>query len=204
MRSIRTATPLCVGLLAAVFAQPTVGRAAEPMAAQQPGGPRTSPPPAPDAEPEVDQARARRRSNYRDPMGSILLGITGGASVGSGVQYGNVGVQIGYAVLTGVVPGIRGTGYFGGLTGGEVVGTLWLTPPLELSVVPFAVGEIGYVWQEVNSISTNGALYGAGGGLHFGRPTSSLQIRAGVVYRFFDFGGGSGFVSPLVVGSFRL
>ena len=175
--------------------------------ARGPGGPRVDQPPAPpktQRPPQDAPADAPERpSKYRDPQGALLIGITGGASIGSGLRYGSAGGHIGYAVVTGVVPGVRGTAFFGDLSGGEVVGTLWLTPPLSARMVPFAVGEVGYVWQEVGSVKTSGAIYGVGGGFHFGRPTAGVAVRAGVVYRYLDFAGGGGFVSPLLAGSFR-
>ncbi len=158
----------------------------------QPGDPRLDEPP-------------RSQSRLRDPQGTILIGISGGVSTQSDTTFGSVGGHVGYAVITGIVPGVRGNGFFGDLTGGEVAGTLWLTPPLDFSVVPFAIGEIGYTWRELDGASSNGAIYGAGGGLHFGRPTSAWSVRAGVVYRYYDFeGDGQGFFSPLVAASFRL
>ncbi|MEL7372435.1 MAG: hypothetical protein AAFN74_26160, partial [Myxococcota bacterium] len=146
--------------------------------------------------------RAEAPSRLRDPQGEILFGLVGGYTSVNGSSFGTAGVHLGYAALTGVVPGIRGTFFFGDLQGGQVVGTLWLTPPLDWAVVPFAVGEVGYVWQSVNGIESNGRLFGAGGGLHVGRRDNAFSLRAGVVYRVVD--GTEGYYSPMVVGSFRL
>jgi hypothetical protein len=147
-------------------------------------------------------AQKRRRAQLRDPQGSVLVGVTGGASFSSNFNYGTLGAHVGYAVLNGVVPGIRGAFFFGDLTGGEFAGTLWLTPPLALPIVPFAVGEIGYASQSYRNITVDGALYGAGGGLHFGSPADRFNLRAGVIYRYYD-GDDSDYWSPLLVFSFR-
>ncbi len=173
-------------------------RASEPLS-QAPSRRRPARPGGPRVEPRV----ANRVSNLRDPQGSLLVGITGGATFASGVQFGTVGVHVGYAVLTGVVPGIRGNVFFGGLSGGQVVGTLWLTPPINLVVVPFGVAEAGYVWQNINDQPSNGAVYGVGGGVHLGRPTDRLAVRAGVIYRYFNIDGGEGYISPIIIGSLR-
>ena len=158
---------------------------------QRPGQPRIRP-----------RASARGVSPYRDAQGQILFGLNGGYGFGNGVQFGSAGVHFGYAVLTGVVPGVRANVFFGGLSGGQVVGTLWLTPPVSFAVVPFAVGEIGYVWQDIGGVTSNGTLFGVGGGLHLGRPTDRLGIRAGAIYRVFN-ADGDGYFSPLAVASFR-
>lgn len=154
-------------------------------------------------DPEAPPEAARRPSRLRDPQGSILVGLTGGASFSSRFTYGAVGLQAGYAVLTGVVPGVRGTVFFGDLTGGELAGTLWLTPPIDFVVVPFAVGEVGYVWRNFDGFSQQGPLYGAGGGIHFGQPGDLFNLRAGLIYRYLDVEPGEGTISPLVVASLR-
>ena len=162
-----------------------------PPARRRPGQPRVQP-----------RSSARGVSPYRDAQGQVLFGVNGGYAFGNGAQFGSAGIHVGYAVVTGVVPGIRANVFFGDLSGGQVVGTLWLTPPLAYVVVPFGVGEVGYVWQNLDGISSNGMLYGVGGGLHLGRPTDRLGLRAGVIYRVFD-AGGDGYFSPLAVASFR-
>lgn len=151
----------------------------------------------PSAQAEIDPSR------IRDPQGSVLVGVSGGASLSDGFNYGTVGAQVGYAVVHGVVPGVRGNVFFGDLTGGELAATLWLTPPIAFAVVPFAVGEIGYAWQNFNDQSFDGALFGVGGGLHFGEPSDRFNLRAGVIYRYYDIAGGDGYISPLVIASFR-
>ena len=152
---------------------------------------------------QVEAGGSGASSDLRDPQGSILVGVSGGASFGSEVQYGSIGVQGGYAVVTGVVPGLRTTFLFGDLSGGEVVGTVWLTPPLSFAVVPFAVLEAGYAWQSFRGADADGAVYGVGGGLHLGRPRDVFNLRAGVIYRYYDFGVQRDVVAPIVVGSFR-
>jgi len=147
--------------------------------------------------------RRRRQARLRDPQGSVLVGVTGGASFSSEFSYGTIGAHAGYAVLTGVVPGIRGNIFFGDLSGGELAATAWLTPPLAFPVVPFAVGELGWAWQSFSNQSFNGALLGVGGGLHFGEPTDRFNLRAGVIYRYYDIQGGTDYWSPLIIAMFR-
>ncbi len=189
------AAPLLIVLAAlaapqSAAAQPEEEPQTEPRSGRRPGNPRIRP-----------NARVAG-SGLRDPQGTLLLGVNGGYGVGGGTQFGSIGVHAGYAFITGVVPGVRADYFFGDVSGGQVIGTLWLTPPLRLAVVPFAVGEIGYVWQDQGSVSTSGVLYGAGGGLHLGRPGDRISVRAGAIYRVFGEGG-DGFFSPLVVASFR-
>lgn len=148
-------------------------------------------------------ARQRRLAQLHDPRGSLIVGVSGGGSFSSGFNYGIVGAHVGYAVLTGVVPGVRGAVFFGDLTGGETAAMVWLTPPLALPVVPFAVGEIGYAWQNYPTANFDGALFGAGAGVHLGQPQDRFNMRAGVIYRYYDLGGGFDYWSPILMLSFR-
>lgn len=125
------------------------------------------------------------------------------ASSGTASNYFSVGASLGYAVVNGVVPGIRGAVFFGDLTGGELAATLWLTPPVEWPVVPFAVGEFGHAWQTVSDVEQTGLLYGGGAGLHLGSPADSIAVRAGVMYRYYDIGDGQGTFSPIISFAFR-
>lgn len=138
-----------------------------------------------------------------DPEGSVVVGLSGGASFGSELSYGSAGVFAGYAVLDGLVPGARGMVLFGDLSGGEVASTLWWTPPIEAPVVPFVLGEIGYAWQSAFDRDLEGPLYGVGGGIHLGEATAQFNLRAGVVYRYYDLGAGDGYLSPLLIAGFR-
>ena len=201
-RFIGRATTTTLWVMAAAVAVPMSASGQEadraPATTDPPPAPSRGRPGGPRVAPKAD-ASAR---GLRDPQGEILFGINGGYTVGNGVQFGSAGVHFGYAALTGVVPGVRANLFFGDVTGGQVVGTLWLTPPFALTVVPFGVGEVGYVWQTIDSESTNGVLYGVGGGLHVGRPYDSLSLRIGAIYRVFN--DGDGYFSPLVLASFRL
>jgi len=154
---------------------------------------------APDARAAADGVNP----NLRDPRGSVIVGVTGGGSFSSNFSYGVIGAHVGYAVLTGVVPGARGAVFFGDLSGGEGAATLWLTPPLELPIVPFLVGEIGYASQSFSGESFSGALFGAGGGVHLGEPQQRFNARVGLIYRYYDLGGGFDYFSPIVMLSFR-
>jgi hypothetical protein len=146
-------------------------------------------------------AKQRRLSRLHDPRGTVLLGVSGGASFSSNFNYGIVGAHVGYAALTGVMPGVRGAVFFGDLTGGEFAGMLWLTPPLALPVVPFAVGEIGYASQ--SPPDADGMLFGAGAGLHLGEPQARFNMRAGFIYRYYDLGGGFDTWNPILMLSLR-
>jgi hypothetical protein len=156
---------------------------------------------APPASAEEEEAPRR----LRDPQGSVLLGLTGGLALSSDFTYGSVGAQAGYAIFDGVVPGLRGNIFFGDVGGGEAAATLWLTPPIDFVVVPFVAGELGYAARELDDDTAfDGAMYGLGGGVHLGRADEPFALRAGVIYRYYDFGAGDGTISPLVVASLRL
>lgn len=142
-------------------------------------------------------------NGLRDPEGSILVGVSGGGQFSDEFNYGTVGLSFGYAVIDGVVPGVRGNIFFGDLTGGELAATLWLTPPLRGPVVPFVVGEFGHAWQNFNDVELTGLLYGAGAGLHLGSPGDSITARAGLIYRYYDIGNGQSAFSPIISFGFR-
>jgi hypothetical protein len=153
--------------------------------------------------PRASFGQTEASANYYDPQGSVQVGLTGGGSFSSDFNYGIIGASVGYAVFTGVVPGLRGAGFFGDLTGGEIAGTLTLTPPIVFPVVPFVMGEIGHAWQNFNDQSFRGLLAGGGGGIHLGQPTDRFTVRAGVIYRYYDLAGGQGYISPILSAGIR-
>jgi hypothetical protein len=88
------------------------------------------------------------------------------------------GAQVGYAVLTGVMPGIRGLIITGDGVAGELAASLTLTPPLALYLVPFAVAEVGRRFDDQGAW-----LYGAGLGAYLGEPESRIGLQAGWMFR---------------------
>lgn len=136
---------------------------------------------------------------YRNPQGSInLSAVLGAASSDSGTRF-VFGGGIGYAFLTGVMPGVRGLIATGnGGTGGELAATLTLTPPLSFSFTPFVAGEVGRRFEPFGA----GWIYGAGGGIYFGDPGGSVAVQLGWMFRRIDFGApiGSADISGPIVG----
>lgn len=116
---------------------------------------------------------------YRNPTGSMVLGGVVGAAVGERGSAFVLGASFGYAVLTGVVPGVRGVAVAGDGFGGEIAATLLLTPPLAWPVLPFLVGEGGHRWDPGSS----GYIYGGGGGLFVGSPRSRIGFQLGWIVR---------------------
>jgi hypothetical protein len=125
-----------------------------------------------------------RGPHYRNPTGSIIASGSAGVAVGGPTTIFVVGVGVGYSVIHGVVPGVRGALLAGNDVAGEVAATLLLTPPFEAYVVPFAVAELGGRFQR----GAQGLLYGAGGGLYIGEPRSRFGLRAGWMFARIDFG----------------
>jgi hypothetical protein len=141
---------------------------ADPMAEQEEAEPGATPKPRP---PEA--------SPYRNPTGAFSLGLILGASVGSGQPTTfAAGGTFGYAVITGVVPAVRGVFLAGNGVAGELGATLTLTPPLTTSFTPFVVGELGRRFD-----SLGGWIYGAGGGLYLGEPAARFALQLGWMFR---------------------
>lgn len=136
--------------------------------------------PAPSPGPSVPEPEDAPPA-YRNPTGSISLsGTAGVASSREGTSV-IIGVGVGYAVFTGVVPGVRGLIISGPPgVGGELAATLTLTPPLSARFTPFVVGEAGRRWEP----GLRGWLYGAGGGLYIGRPEASFGLQLGWIFRW--------------------
>jgi hypothetical protein len=121
---------------------------------------------------------------HRNPQGHLQFGATlgiGGALGGQRAFVGGVGV--GYAVLTGVLPGVRGLLIAGNDIGGEVAATLTLTPPFESYLTPFVFGEVGGRFEPTGK----GFLYGGGGGLYVGNARSAFSLQLGWVFRRIEF-----------------
>lgn len=172
-------------------------------AEEGPGGYRVPEAPADEANKidktdQADPPEPVASSGYRNPQGAIVLNLVLGLSTGQSTRF-VAGGQVGYAVLTGVVPGVRGL-VIGGSdnisTGGEVAATLTLTPPLVLSVVPFVVGEVGRRIQG----DFSGWLYGGGGGLFFGKPTNRVSFQLGWIFRRLVVQGRNFDVSAPIIG----
>ena len=118
-------------------------------------------------------------NEYRNPSGAWIVGGTIGAAVGGSGTVFVFGVSVGYAVFTGVVPGVRGVLIAGRGIGGELAATLTLTPPFAWPVLPFVVGEGGYRWDR----DVRGFIYGGGGGLYIGAPTNRFGLQLGWIFR---------------------
>jgi hypothetical protein len=129
-----------------------------------------------------ERADAEPLPTVRNPQGALLVNGVGGLVTGGGGTAGVIGVGVGYAVVTGIVPGIRGLLIFGDIFGGEVSGTLTLTPPFEGAVTPYAIGEVGHRWEA----EARGVIYGAGGGLYLGDPRAMFSLQLGAIYRIWD------------------
>lgn len=130
--------------------------------------------------PVVPRRRLVAPTAYRNPQGSIALSAILFGSFGSGGESTFViGVGVGYAVVTGVVPGVRGALVAGGGSiGGDLAATLTLTPPVSWYITPFAVGEVGRRFDD-----TGGWLYGAGGGIYIGEPSNTIALQVGWIFR---------------------
>ena len=177
----------------------------------EPGQPRGQPGEGPrdpeeeDGPAEIPPPRVRRAASpYRNPEGSLLLSVVLGAGVGSAGTRFVGGAGVGYAVLTGVVPGVRGLVLAGGGggVGGELAGTLTLSPPMASYITPFVLGEAGRRWQS----GPNGWIYGAGAGVFIGEPWATLQLQVGWIWRWLDIDGGPTLTAsaPLVGINLRL
>lgn len=141
-------------------------------------------------------------SNYRNPRGSALTGVYFG--LGHNSETGTTfffGLSVGYALLTGVVPGVRGELIANDRgVGGEVAGTLTLTPPLTWDITPFGIAEVGYHGED----NFSGYLWGLGGGIYIGDPSSRLAIQIGWVYRRLIVEGNDRDISgPILAAVFR-
>jgi hypothetical protein len=116
---------------------------------------------------------------YHNPTGSLVIKPELRVTVGGDRTVVGIGVGVGYAVITGVLPGVRGMVIIDDEVGGELGLTLTLTPPLDFYLVPFAYGEVGRRFDGLGSAW----LYAGGGGLYVGEPASSLGLQAGWIFR---------------------
>jgi hypothetical protein len=153
------------------------------------------------SEPEEPSSKDERARRIHNPRGSIVLGVSGGASFGRDLSVFSLGAQFGYAVYHGILPGVRGLVFFGDYSGGEAAGTLVLTPPISFQLVPFVMGDAGYRWEEVG----NGPIAGVGVGAYIGHPADRLNVQLGWIFRRFWYGDGrsADASGPLVAISLR-
>ncbi len=156
----------------AAFAEDEGTPASEPGSAPR-EGPREGPREDAGEEPQ----------KYRNPQGSLVIGGAVGVAVGDGKTAVAIGVSVGYAVFTGVLPALRGVLIIDQKIGGEVAATLTLTPPLSFVLVPFAHGEVGRRWDGFGEAW----LYGGGGGVMLGDPASKLGVELGWVFRRYAY-----------------
>lgn len=121
---------------------------------------------------------------YRSPSGSVAIDGGFGVGAGGGATRFLFDLGAGYAVLTGVVPGVRGALAVGPELGGALAATLTLSLPIETYVVPYVVGELG------GQLDGDGLgwTWGAGGGLFVGDPGFAFSIRIGWMFRRVEFG----------------
>jgi hypothetical protein len=173
---------LAFGVTTPAFAQEL---ASTSSTTDEPGAaPRTDEPPPEDQEAPPDERphvrdRAPPASPYRNPQGSITFnGFIGAAVSSSGSRYG-IGAGVGYAVLTGVLPGLRALVIAGDGIGAELAATLTLTPPLASSITPFAIGEAGRRFDPIGQAW----LYGAGAGIYIGEPAAAFGFQIGYMFR---------------------
>lgn len=172
---------LGVVLLSLLCAQ---GGAASAASSYDDGDPQPDAPVDSDLE-EPGQPRLTSNSKLRNPQGSVVVQGLAGMSSSEKQFSALIGLGVGYAIFTGVVPGVRGALFLGDVFGGEILATATLSPPLEGSVVPFVVGEVGHRWQS----ELGGLIYGVGGGFFLGDPAGNYGLQLGVVYRIWEWGG---------------
>ncbi len=117
---------------------------------------------------------------YHNPTGSLVIRPELRITVANDRTVVGIGAGVGYAVITGVLPGARGMVIIDdGSIGGEVGLNLTLTPPLDFYLVPFAYGEVGRRFD-----SFGGAwMLAGGGGLYIGEPASPLGLQLGWIFR---------------------
>lgn len=117
---------------------------------------------------------------YHNPTGSFVIRPELRITVADDHTSVGIGAGVGYAVITGVLPGARGMVIIDdGQVGGELGLNLTLTPPLDFYLVPFAYGELGRRFD-----SFGGAwIYAGGGGLYIGEPASPLGLQLGWIFR---------------------
>ena len=128
---------------------------------------------------------ASQGPHLRNPQGSQSLGLgLGGGGGGNTPLTIAVGGHFGYAVLTGVVPGVRGLVIWSEAVATELAATLTLTPPFESYVVPFAALELGGRFDPIGT----GLMYGAGAGVYLGRPRAAFALQLGYMYRMISYG----------------
>lgn len=127
--------------------------------------------------PSRADAQPRPRSRYG--QGSMLVSLGLGLEVGNQRTRAAASASFGYAVLDGVVPGLRGMVVFTDPAAGELAPNLFLTIPVDFPVLPFAYGEVGRRFD-----GAGGAwLLGGGGGLQFGYPRSPFGLQVGWLFR---------------------
>lgn len=137
--------------------------------------------PGPAEEPQSSAPEEPQK--YRNPQGSLVVGGAVGIAVGDGKTAVAIGLSVGYAVFTGVLPALRGVLIIDQKVGGELAATLTLTPPLSFVLVPFAHGEVGRRWDGFGEAW----LYGGGGGVMLGDPASKLGVQLGWVFRRYAY-----------------
>lgn len=137
--------------------------------------------PGPAEEPQSSAPEEPQK--YRNPQGSLVVGGAVGIAVGDGKTAVAIGLSVGYAVFTGVLPALRGVLIIDQKVGGELAATLTLTPPLSFVLVPFAHGEVGRRWDGFGEAW----LYGGGGGVMLGDPASKLGVELGWVFRRYAY-----------------
>lgn len=125
-----------------------------------------------------------RAQHYHNPRGSFVLRPELALGFSEERTVVGLGAGFGYAVLTGVLPGLRGMVLIDdGELGGELGLTLTLTPPLDFYLVPYGYGELGRRWD-----SYGGAwMYAGGGGVFLGEPASPLGVQVGWIFRRFVY-----------------
>ncbi len=127
--------------------------------------------------PSRAEAQPRPRSRYG--RGAMLVSLGLGLEVGNQRTRVAASASFGYAVLDGVVPGLRGMVMPSDPVAGELAPNLFLTIPVDFPVLPFLYGEAGRRFD-----GSGGAwLLGGGGGLQFGYPRSPFGVQAGWLFR---------------------
>lgn len=137
--------------------------------------------------PMLSESDSQDDEQYRNPQGRWALGGTLGLSSGTGGTLFIAGANLGYAVYTGILPGVRGLSILGDDVGGELATTLTLTPPVKWAFTPFVIAEGGRRWFA----GQTGWLYGVGGGVYLGSTRQTFNFQLGYIFRFWARDGAS-------------
>ena len=129
------------------------------------------------------EAEPEQGPKYRNEAGSLVLSGGLGIGVGGRTTVVSIGAGVGYAPITGILPGVRGRFLASRDVAGELAATLTLTPPLSSYLLPFVFGEAGRRFDSAGG----GWLYGGGGGVYLGDADAPFSLQVGWVFRQIEY-----------------